>query len=351
MINHIFGFFFLNWKPTASPSSAVYPTLLPVLSPECESLAKGEVFRTNSTETIDYKYDLLTTTTVDTNEAIRQTENSLTSSLGSSLMNCNDRRKLISGYGMFLGIEGNTVLLNWKGRLLEVNGLDTIPADKVDTSSDCSSFQVEVGTKCEVIDGSLTLYLREGMDESDKRAASADALKTAKDIMNSGALDDASFGILGVRFVESVATNSVRSAHSANPISKVGLGGIVVACTVILVAVFSIVNKKSHRKRLITERYLDDDESVFTMTNWLHSDAIRSDDFLDKPLAHILCDDDGIYTKSKDRDLITKTYDDACPTEGENYGLECHETGLIFESTIPKYVCNRSYATGDTVDM
>jgi len=298
-----------NWKICNLISPISFPTDLPVLSPTmlpsisappsmikrkkspwCQSLSRGEIYKTNLDSTSIFKYELLSITSMAMNKILSNVESKLTTILQDLFLDCNglavdkigkhikfwkSRRSVVS---LKTFADMSKITLRKKQRELEVNGVDINPPAGVDSSSSCFHLVEAFGETCYVVNGWVTLYLREDSPESSKFESAQYALKAIKMAMNGLDILDPSMGIMGLYYlggsIDGVApekSSSVVSTaavvqssqiKSQEMLSGAGISIITVAGVVIVGVAFILMKKNKSTDVNITERYVEEDISL-----------------------------------------------------------------------------------------
>jgi len=287
-------------------------------SPGCQAWKDGEVYKTRIPATVNFVYEVAIDnegeeeggTTNDVDEVTARMEEAMMNLVGRDLIKCDLLRRL-----------------NTRGsRRLTVDGIDPAPRDIV-TQKTCTYYTATnpttpPGTTCHVVQGLMTLYLREDSAASSTMQSSSRALRTLLNAMNrddpspfveqfngdnssNDAGDDESYRVRGVRAVHFVkgtpdeggvllidnsggsnvgdkdgidgatagaANDGSSSSSSWDPLSPVGMSLIAIGAAGILgVALVAALGARKRRKR-DSARYLEgtyaefyDDESDLDM--------------------------------------------------------------------------------------
>lgn len=145
----------------------------------CDALANSKVVPTTRFATVTYAYEAAINADADIDGVKSQLESKVSKLVERDLMGCNDD----SEGGGRRGLQASEV---------EVVGVDPLPADEL-SEKPCTYFagkdEIE-GSNCHVIDGGMTLYLRDGGEPTDGEESdllersTVDALEVIVEAMN-----------------------------------------------------------------------------------------------------------------------------------------------------------------------
>mmetsp|Transcript_18801 Transcript_18801/g.33764 ORF Transcript_18801/g.33764 Transcript_18801/m.33764 type:complete len:641 (+) Transcript_18801:422-2344(+) len=185
------------------------------VSPGCDAWMREEVYETSVPARVDFLYEVAIDENVDLDEVSDGLEESMARLVGRDLIKCelldDRRRRLEGGTSTVLGrYYGN----NHHQRHLLVDGIDPAPPDIV-TQRTCTYYTSDnpatpPNSYCYVVQGLMTLYLRENSSLSSTSESSTKALKALLTAMNEE--DPSPFaeggdrfgvaGIKGLRYVQ-----------------------------------------------------------------------------------------------------------------------------------------------------
>eukprot|EP00559_Dactyliosolen_fragilissimus_P004469 CAMPEP_0184871938 /NCGR_PEP_ID=MMETSP0580-20130426/41000_1 /TAXON_ID=1118495 /ORGANISM="Dactyliosolen fragilissimus" /LENGTH=857 /DNA_ID=CAMNT_0027374663 /DNA_START=184 /DNA_END=2757 /DNA_ORIENTATION=+ len=296
--------------PTPSPTKT--PTQQPVLNdlpPQpawCKSLAEGEVYTTGLSSTVNYNYELLSSSSVGVDSAASSLDDSLGAALSSELIDCSvgsNRRLLIHpGSNLIVSIQTKSISSQKdKHRQLQIDGLDMGSPDTT-TGIGCSVMSPDENQDCNRMSGDVIIYLRENSAESSISEASQQLLAAIKKVMVSGDLVDNTTGILGCVFIggsypgmegDNTTPSAPAGAASATTQGEgvksglTGAGvGIIAAAAFVAFAVLVVVVKRKQSSKISSRDYVEEEElSIFGKDledkNLYPSDTPMSDDKTD----------------------------------------------------------------------
>ena len=285
------------------------------VSPGCDAWEKQEVYTTTIPARVNFVYEVAVDKSVDVGEVNSEMEKNMARLVGRNLIKCELLRRL----------EQQHQQQQQHSRHLVVDGIESSPPDIV-TKKTCSYFTLDnpetpPDSDCYVIQGLMTLYLRENTALSSTSESSSKALRTLMKAMNTatqspfvdhsdgGDEDETRFrteGVRAVRFIEGtpddgglllidnngnqgVGDNGAAGIKAENdtgddtPLSPVGIGliaaGIVGIIAVALVAARN-ARKRKKQDRGTIEAYAEfyDDENDMDMKHHGGADGMTDID-------------------------------------------------------------------------
>lgn len=189
------------------------------VSPGCDSWVKGEVYTTGIPAAVTFVYEVVIDDDISGGSSVEDVgkamEESMAKMVGRELIKCEPLRRL-GGVHHRAAAANAAQLHHSRERHLTVDGMDSMPQDVV-TQQTCSYYtgdnpETPPNSGCYVIQGFMTLYLREDSVASSTLTSSSRALKALLTAMNSN--DPSPFvefsgddeysvsGVRGVRYIE-----------------------------------------------------------------------------------------------------------------------------------------------------
>ena len=166
-------------------------------SPGCADWEKGEVYKTSLSADVVFVYEVDVNRDADADGVVLKLDRSLADYVGDALIDC----------------DGTSARLRRRAAATSaVDGLDPSPADAAVEDGACkASVDRPEGTDCLVVEGRMTLYLREGEASSSALESSTDALKAVALAMDPAGGGTSPFveggggygveGVRGIRYV------------------------------------------------------------------------------------------------------------------------------------------------------
>ena len=175
-------------------------------SPGCGAWQRGEVYETAVPARVQLVYEMAIHAFRDAEEAAADLEGRMARLVGRELIRCEDTRRRLETGAAAAGAPGRRRLL--------VDGVDPAPPDVVANEA-CAYYTADnpatpAGSRCYVVRGHMTLYLRENAASSFASESSGRALKLLQTAMNQDAPspflgeeagDLGADGVLGVRYM------------------------------------------------------------------------------------------------------------------------------------------------------
>jgi len=249
--------------PTSTPISA--QTTPPGVIEICPPEDSGGIDR-GVGETGNFSYELMTLTSVNTEEALNNIQETLANEIGSLFTCDNPDRKLTSITGIIPLSESRSAPIKEMHRKLQSSTSVDLGPHTIDTNKNCAELKPRDDTqKCEVISASITVY-----------TSDPDLLSNALNLTENGMNVDKTFvnetlGILDLYFLVAspqIVTAKAISPVSSSTLSEPAIAGVVTGSVLILVVAFLLTrSKKSVTRRNVSEDFEDDDLSLFSKSD------------------------------------------------------------------------------------
>jgi len=249
--------------PTSTPISAqtTPPGVIEICPPEdSDGIDRG------AGETGNFSYELMTLTSVNTEEALNNIQETLANEIGSLFTCDNPNRKLTSITGIIPLSESKSAPIKEMHRKLQSSTSVDLGPHTIDTNTNCAELKPRDDTqKCEVISASITVY-----------TSDPDLLSNALNLTENGMNVDKTFvnetlGILDLYFLVAspqIVTAKAISPVSSSTLSEPAIAGVVTGSVLILVVAFLLTrSKKSVTRRNVSEDFEDDDLSLFSKSD------------------------------------------------------------------------------------
>jgi len=208
----------------------------------------------------------MTLTSVNTEEALNNIQETLKNEIGSLFICDNPNRKLTSITGIIPLSESKSAPIKEMHRKLQSSTSVDLGPHTIDTNTNCAELKPRDDTqKCEVISASITVY-----------TSDPDLLSNALNLTENGMNVDKTFvnetlGILDLYFLVAspqIVTAKAISPVSSSTLSEPAIAGVVTGSVLILVVAFLLTrSKKSVTRRNVSEDFEDDDLSLFSKSD------------------------------------------------------------------------------------
>jgi len=206
----------------------------------------------------------MTLTSVNTEEALNNIQETLANEIGSLFTCDNPNRKLTSITGIIPLSESKSAPIKEMHRKLQSSTSVDLGPHTIDTNTNCAELEPLADTqKCEVIRASITVY-----------TSDPDLLSNALNLTENGMNVDKTFvnetlGILDLYFLRrQIVTARAISPASSSTLSEPAIAGVVTGSVLILAVAFLLTrSKKSVTRRNVSEDFEDDDLSLFSKSD------------------------------------------------------------------------------------